>query len=175
MWFLKRSICRMAGTTIHDMQWVMPKTKEVAMDRINRDLLKQELMRDEGVRLESYQDSVGLWTIGVGHLLGPTRRMTTITRDEMWALLEHDIDIALDGTHLLATRWGNPEFSSARGRALVNMAFNLGVNRLAGFKKFLAAYKAGDWKTAAKEMMDSRWAQQVGPRADRLRDMILNG
>lgn len=145
------------------------------MDRINRDLLSKELIRDEGMRLESYKDSVGLWTIGVGHLLGPTQRMTTITRDEMWALLEHDIDTALDGAYLLVKRWTDREFSSARGRALVNMAFNLGIDRLAGFKKFIAALNVYDWPTAAKEMMDSKWSTQVGARATRLRDMILSG
>ncbi len=59
-----------------------------------------------------------------------------------------------------------------RERALVNMAFNLG-GRLAGFKKFLKAVNARDWPTAAVEMMDSKWATQVGDRATRLRDQIL--
>ena len=30
----------------------------------------------------------------------------------------------------------------------------------------------GNWSTAAVEMMDSRWAKQVGVRAERLRDRI---
>jgi len=145
------------------------------MDQTNRELLKKELVRDEGMRLESYKDSVGLWTIGVGHLLGPTQRMTIITRDEAWALLEHDIDTALDIAYFLVKRWTDREISSARGRALANMSFNLGSGRLAGFKKFIAALNVYDWPTAAKEMMDSRWATQVGGRAVRLRDMILNG
>jgi len=61
------------------------------------------------------------------------------------------------------------------------MAFNLGA-RLLEFKKFLAAYNARDWKTAADEMMASKWANQVGDglggrldRAERLRAMILEG
>ena len=55
---------------------------------------------------------------------------------------------------------------------IVNMCFNMGAPRLSKFKKFIGGVNAGDWNTAAVEMMDSRWAKQVGVRADRLRDRI---
>ena len=55
------------------------------------------------------------------------------------------------------------------------MCFNLGINRLLNFKKFLGALQEHDFETAAIEMMDSRWATQVGPRSTRLRDRILKG
>ena len=60
-------------------------------------------------------------------------------------------------------------------RVMANMAFNLGINRLLKFKKFLGALQEHDFETAAVEMMDSKWATQVGPRATRLRDRILKG
>lgn len=149
---------------------------------MDREVLKVELIRNEGVKLVSYQDSVGLWTIGVGHLLGDRRRMTEITVPEAMALLEADIDTADEVVNWLVpgyTYWsgdsGGPgahrAHNQVRARALVNMAFNLGY-RLAGFKKFLAAVNANDWATAGAEMMDSKWAQQVGARAVRLRKMI---
>ena len=50
----------------------------------------------------------------------------------------------------------------------------MGAPRLSKFKKFIAGVNAGDWDTAAVEMMDSRWANQVGVRAERLRDRIKN-
>ncbi len=134
------------------------------------DRLREELIRDEGLRLESYQDTVGLWTIGVGHLLGPERRMLRITPAEADALLTADIDAASD----LAARLVGVPLDDVRERAIINMSFNLGP-RLDQFKKFLAAVNARDWETAAKEMMDSKWARQVGKRAERLRDMILTG
>ncbi len=56
---------------------------------------------------------------------------------------------------------------------LVDMCFNLGLSGLLQFKKTLAAFEAQDWKTTATEMMDSRWATQVGRRATNLRDMVL--
>ena len=53
------------------------------------------------------------------------------------------------------------------------MCFNMGAPRLSGFKKFIAGVNSGDWNTAAVEMMDSRWARQVGDRAIRLKNRIL--
>ena len=50
--------------------------------------------------------------------------------------------------------------------------FNLGRTRLGKFKKFIGAINEGDWEKASIEMMDSRWAKQVGARAERLRDRI---
>jgi lysozyme len=57
-------------------------------------------------------------------------------------------------------------------QVIVNMCFNMGAPRLSKFKKFIAGVNDGNWSTAAVEMMDSRWATQVGVRAERLRDRI---
>ena len=62
-----------------------------------------------------------------------------------------------------------------RHAALVNMTFNLGIGRLCGFTKFIAALRASDWKTARNEMLDSQWAKQVGARAQRLAIQIETG
>jgi lysozyme len=127
------------------------------------------------VRYTSYKDTVGLWTIGYGHLLGDKQRMTEITFSEAEALLDSDIKQAEAIVRRLvqqATSAGAAMLGQSRERALVNMAFNLG-QRLGGFKKFLAAVNANDWANAAIEMMESKWAVQVGDRAKRLRDMIL--
>jgi lysozyme len=128
-------------------------------------------MRDEGLRLQAYKDSVGLWTIGVGHLLGPTQRMTEITTAEAFALLEADV---AEAAYRVKGLVGTLELDAVRLRALTNMAFNLG-NRLGEFKHFLAAVKAGDWQAAGQNMADSLWARQVGARAVRLRVMIETG
>ena len=58
-------------------------------------------------------------------------------------------------------------------RVMANMCFNLGITRLLKFKKFLAAMEDKEWDKAAVEMMDSRWATQVGARATRLKDRVL--
>ena len=58
---------------------------------------------------------------------------------------------------------------------LANMCFNLGITRLKKFKNFLGALSKQDWELAATEMMDSRWATQVGQRAVRLQKRVLKG
>ena len=55
------------------------------------------------------------------------------------------------------------------------MGFNLGINRLLQFEKFLTALENRDYETAAVEMMDSRWAKQVGPRSERLYQRMIDG
>lgn len=136
------------------------------------DALRKELIRDEGFKLDAYKDSLGFWTIGVGHLLGVKQRMVEITVDEMHALLDYDIQLAL-----LRAKSLIPTFDSlddVRQRALTNMAFNLG-NKLRMFENFLAAVARQDWAAAGTHMADSLWAKQVGDRAGRLRKMIEEG
>jgi len=57
----------------------------------------------------------------------------------------------------------------------MDMAFNMGVPRLCKFKKMWAAIYAGDYNTAAIEMLDSRWATQVGTRAIKLSKAMEEG
>ena len=45
---------------------------------------------------------------------------------------------------------------------MINMLFNLGLPRLLGFTNMWAAIQAGDYAKAADEMLDSKWAAQVG-------------
>ena len=45
--------------------------------------------------------------------------------------------------------------------------------RILNAKNFIAGVNDRDWTRAAEEMMDSRWATQVGDRAIRLRNQIL--
>src|ERR1700675_5074188 len=112
------------------------------------------------MRLHVYRDSVGLYTIGVGHLIGQNMRMMDITAGECAALLDRDIDNAEALAWSLVNNqavWSN----DPRSRALVNMAFNLG-GHLASFKDFLAAVNASEWEHASVAMLDSKWAAQVG-------------
>ena len=65
--------------------------------------------------------------------------------------------------------------NDARRSVLINMAFQLGVSGLMKFKRFIAAYRAGDFVTASKEMLDSRWAMQTPNRAKELSEQMLTG
>ena len=128
-----------------------------------------ELRRDEGVIPHAYQDSLGYWTIGVGHLIDK-RKGGKIPDVIIDMLLRYDIDEKIAELNEKLPWWGFLDEPSQR--VIVNMAFNLGVEGLLGFKKFMDALKDGDRNRAASEMLNSKWAEQVGARATRLAAII---
>lgn len=134
--------------------------------------LAEQLVRDEGEILHAYQDSEGWWTIGVGRLIDK-RKGGGITHQESLYLLSNDIakvelnlPQALPWTALL---------DDARRGVLLNMAFNLGIGGLLGFHHTLASIQAGDYVLARDHMLVSKWASQVGVRAQRLAKQIVTG
>lgn len=138
----------------------------------DRKAMKQELRRDEGFVPHAYQDHLGFWTIGIGRLIDK-RKGGGITEDEALHLLDRDIERFEQELDAKLPWWRT--LDDVRQRVILNMAFNLGVNGLLGFKYTLAAVKAGDWEKAAQGMENSRWHDQVGERAVRLERMMRTG
>ena len=139
---------------------------------MNTDQLIADLRRDEGAINHAYQDSLGYWTIGVGHLVD-ARKGGKVSDGVINLMLSDDIaDVVADlNDHL---PWWK-DLDEPRQRALANMVFNLGVTGLLKFHRFLTAMEDGDWATAGMEMMASKWATEVGDRAKRLQGVILGG
>lgn len=133
------------------------------------DVLKAELVRDEGLRLKAYRDSVGKLTIGVGHNLDDVG----ITYAAAMQMLEDDILDVMGQMDAQIEWWAT--LDDARQRVLANMAFNLGIKGLLGFQHMLAAAKVGNFEEAAEQMLSSKWATQVGARAVRLAQMMRTG
>ena len=133
------------------------------------DAIKADLRRDEGLRLKPYRDSVGKLTIGIGRNLDDAG----ITEAEADQLLGNDIARAVADLDRALPWWRR--LSPMRRRALLNMAFNLGLPRLLGFKGMLADLERGDFEGAAREAIDSRWARQTGARAQRIAMMLAEG
>lgn len=131
--------------------------------------LERTLTTDEGCKQKPYRDTVGKLTIGVGRNLDDRG----LSADEIQLLLRNDIAIATRGARQLVPTFD--ALSDARQEVLVNMAFNLGLPRLSGFKRFLAALAEGDFDQAAEEMLDSKWARQVGYRSIRLARVMEKG
>ena len=147
-------------------------------------------MKSEGLRLEVYQDTLGIDTIGVGRNLqdrGITKEELDaldipnietvyqhgITESDAMFLLENDVQIVEE--ELLKAHPCIAELDAVRQLVLVDMAFNMGVPRLCKFKKMWAAVHEGDFRTAAKEMLDSRWAIQVKSRSHKLAHAMHHG
>jgi lysozyme len=133
------------------------------------DMLRNQLIRHEGLRLTPYRCTAGKLTIGVGRNLDDNG----ISRDEAMTMLDNDI---FASTQELYTRFPiTLEMDHVRTLCLVNMLFNLGSSRLAKFKKMWAAIEQQDWEEAANQMLDSMWADQVGRRAVELADQMRTG
>lgn len=139
---------------------------------MNRTELLRELVRDEDLKLHAYSDSEGFLTIGIGRLIDK-RRGGRITKEEAFYLAGHDIDDVEADLDRVLPWWR--KMSERRQRALANMTFNLGLPRLLEFKATLAHLEAGRYAEAADEALDSKWAKQVGERAERLAAMIREG
>ena len=104
----------------------------------------------EGVCYEAYQDSVGVWTIGVGHT-GGVQKGDVIDHAEAMRLLASDLKRTVDGLapHVKVG------VSEGQFIAITSLAFNIGVNGVVnGCPKLMAALNAGDWEECARQFLD---------------------
>ena len=100
----------------------------------------------EGLELNSYQDQVGVWTIGYGHT-GPTiAQGQTITQDQAALLLQSDVARAVHFVNNAVTAAINQNHFDA----LVDFAFNLGTGALLS-STLLRDLNAGDFASAASQ------------------------
>jgi lysozyme len=138
-------------------------------DLVNLQRLWEQLILHEGLRLKPYHCSAKKLTIGVGRNLDDVG----ITEEEALFLLGNDIARIIP--ELSQNIPAFTHLDEIRKRVLVDMGFNLGISRLLHFRRMLAALERGDYQKAAVEMMDSKWARQVGSRAERLNHMMKTG
>lgn len=133
---------------------------------MDRKRLFEQLKLHEGVEKKAYLCPAGYITVGVGRNLEDRG----LSDAEIEFLLDNDVVIVENELDKAFPWWR--DMSEIRQRVLADMAFNMGVPRLKGFKNALAAMKDGDYAEAATEMLDSIWAKQVGTRAARLAHMM---
>lgn len=139
------------------------------MSTDDRAILAQQLLRDEGIRLRPYRDTVGKWTLGVGRNIEDVG----ISNTEAMFLLDNDIDRAVRGC-VSAFPWF-VELDPVRQRAVVNLAFNMGIPKLKTFYTTLKCMAEVRYKSAAAALLQSLYAAQVGPRAQRVAKMLETG
>jgi lysozyme len=130
--------------------------------------LERQLWLDEGYRQYPYKCSSNKLTIGIGRNIEDNG----ISKDEALHLLRNDImEVRVS---LMRFSWFN-RLNDERQDAVLNMAFNLGIPRFMSFKKMIEALSEMDYELAADEALDSKWATQVGERADRIARIIKDG
>ncbi len=134
-------------------------------------LIIDDLKRDEGCRLHAYQDTLGIWTIGYGH--AHVNPGTVWTQDEADSALAADVANVIHTLDARLSWWR--KLDDVRQDVMAEMCFNMGFESLLGFKNTLAFIEAGNYGAASGGMLASKWASQVGARAERLAHMMKTG
>ncbi len=143
--------------------------------------LIEQLKEHEGFRGSYYLCTAKKKTIGYGRNVDDNPLPDYLCRDfDKEPMTEDEAEeLLIDDVNKVATQLAKKypikHLSTARQAVLINMAFNLGVNGLMEFKKMLQAIKDKDYYEAAIQMLDSKWARQVGSRSDDLAEQMLTG
>ena len=151
--------------------------------------LLDQLVLHEGLELLPYKDSLGIDTIGIGRNLehrGLSEAELAhigkdisdicewgITKEQAYYLAENDIKIVEE--EVCKAHPCVVELDEIRQRVIIDMAFNMGVPRLNKFVKMWKAIDEENFAEAKIQMLDSRWANQVGNRAVRLSNAMETG
>src|SRR5210317_1199413 len=158
--------------------------------KYRRENFIEKLIAHEGLELQVYKDTLGIDTIGIGRNLedrGITKEELDdldiptvdhvyeygITEADAMLLAENDVQIVEE--ELLRAHPCVEDLDAVRQLVLVDMAFNMGVPRLCKFKKMWNAIHENKFDAASKEMLDSRWANQVKSRSVKLANAMHNG
>ena len=153
------------------------------------------IMKHEGKINYPYKDSVGLWTIGVGHLIQPGNGKTlppeydayknnggpydkknnktpAMTDEQILKLFNEDFE------HHKKMAMATPGWNLANETgqaAMIDLAFNMGGGWYKKFPNTSKALAAGDFNKASEGLKDSAWYTQVKDRGVKIVDMIRNG
>lgn len=131
--------------------------------------LRASIKRHEGLKRFPYRDTQGKWTIGYG------RNLTDV------GISETEADIMLNDDIVNATAelyrflpWAQ-DLDDIRKAVLIECVFNMGIEGLLTFREMLSSLKNNNYVLAAKQMLESKWASQVGTRANDLSYSIETG
>lgn len=135
------------------------------------DALIASIKRHEGYRDRVYLDSEGKLTCGWGHHLWIGSR---VSEEISELFFKQDLADAISdyGRILPSLR---KRLNAARARVIVEMIFNMNLAKVQQFKLMWSAIYDGDFNRAADEMLNSKWATQVGLRATELAEIMRKG
>ena len=151
------------------------------METLDPALFEALLRHDEGIRNRVYDDAtgkligpgsvvVGNPTIGIGRNVGPSG--PGLRDDEVDALLH--ADTAYYDSQAATFDWYG-QLDSVRATVVACMVFNMGLRTFSTFHDTILCIQKSDWEGAAAHMLASKWARQVGSRAERLAEMMRLG
>lgn len=147
---------------------------------------------DEGLKLTVYPDTLGYWTVGIGHLLTKIKdkakaiqildtlvgRKTNgvITEKEARQIFANDVAAVkkqIKNSSILAPIYD--KVSDTRKLAIINMVFQLGLAGAEGFKNSLTLISNAQYTQAGKNMRASKWYSQTPNRAERVIKVLTSG
>lgn len=139
--------------------------------------LRAELIRDEARRKFAYDDKTGAppklqgnLTIGIGHNLTANGLSDAVIE----FIYQEDVDIVVHGLNKNLNWFA--ALDGVRKRAMINFCFNLGVQKVLNeFQPTLRLIALGDYGAASDHMLASKWASDVGPRAQRVANQMRDG
>ena len=133
--------------------------------------LKKDIMFEEGVKYEVYNDHLGYKTFGVGHLCRATdpendmEEGTPVSKERVDECFEVDLYVAINDAEKFCE---GMEVDDNIKECVTHMVFQLGLPRLNKFRNIKQALVDGDIAKAQAEMKDSLWYRQTTNRAERL-------
>lgn len=139
--------------------------------------IMEMIKKHEGVRTKPYKDSLGLWTVGVGHLIGdgkslPPEWNRELSMEEVDALFVKDYF-----SHKAAAvkMPGYDQVNKPAQGALIDLTFNMGNTWFKKWPRFVQAMTQGNVGAAADELENSKWYNQVKSRAKTIVGLIRQG
>ena len=165
-------------TCLHVLSTDKTRTESLLKIDFSMTMISEKLIESiklhEGFRSTAYRCTSDVLTIGYGRAIDPELDGVGITEAEAEMMLENDlIRFQRAAENVLGDTWNG--LNDVRREAMIEMAFNMGPGNLAKFKNMLAALADEDFETASAEALSSRWATQVGKRADRIAERLRTG
>jgi GH24 family phage-related lysozyme (muramidase) len=132
------------------------------------------LMVREGFRLTVYKDTLGIPTVGVGHVVKPEDGLTvgeTVTKERAYAFLQRDAENAFNAASSQLNELGLTDSNFLVALSSVN--FQLGTSWFKKFPKTWALIKSKQYKEAAFEAAKSNWAKQTPIRVKDFQEALM--
>ena len=122
------------------------------------EMLISRIVEHEGMKKFAYKDTMGYITVGIGRCVqdGIGKGLSV---DECFFLLKNDI--ADFRSQLIKYDWFKCQDDIRQG-ALIELCFNMGLTHLLQFKNMLDSLGRKSYPEASKELLNSKWAEQVG-------------
>jgi len=118
--------------------------------------LRNSVSSHEGIRYEAYEDTKGLWTTGIGHLIRHDEQhliTKKLTNADVDVIFTTDLNVAIDDARKFITE---SDINEQAFEVICELSFWLGLPKLLMFKKLREALRQKDYDTAADELLDSK-------------------